>query len=64
VLFPYAVGKLTWEIYVWNDVGFTKSTEKIAFYNDLEVKGISPASKNYQPWVMGFSDMGIRPEGC
>jgi hypothetical protein len=50
---------VSWEIYIYNDVGFTKSSEKIVFYNDLEVKGVSPPAKNHKSEVIGFSDCGI-----
>jgi len=32
-LIPYAYGKITYEIYTWNYVGFTKSEDKIVLFN-------------------------------
>ena len=56
------MGKITWDIFVWNEVGFTKSSEKIIVFNELEVKGISPPLRDYTTWVVGKSICGVKLE--
>ena len=56
------MGKIVWEIFVWNEVGFTKSTEKIIVFNELEVKGISPPLQDYTAWIVGKSVCGVKFE--
>ena len=61
-LYPYAVGRIRLDIYIWNHVGFNKSTEKIVLYNELEVKGQSTPLKNYATWMVGTSNCGVRTD--
>ncbi len=58
-LYPYKVGKTVWQVYIWNDIGFTKSTEKLVYYNELQVPGKSPTLKNRSLYLVGTSDSGV-----
>lgn len=60
--YPFDVGKLKIDIYIWNHVGFTKSTQKIVIYNELEVKVKCPPLKNYAAWMVGTSNFGVRTD--
>lgn len=60
-IFPYRKGKLTYEVYIWNSVGFTKSTEELVAYNEMAVRGSRDLPlKDCQLYLLGVSTNGLK----
>ncbi len=62
-VYPYKQGMSVYEIYTWNEHGFTKSTEKIVFFNELPLPSSQgPKLKNHKIYFLGETECGLHPE--
>lgn len=60
-IFPYRKGKLTYEVYIWNSAGFTKSTEELVIYNEMAVPGTADLPlRDYKLYLLGVSTNGLK----
>lgn len=60
-IYPYAQGRISYEIYTWNSCGFTKSTEKIVIFNELDLLNAKKeAFKNKNIYLLGQSECGLK----
>ncbi len=63
-IYPYKEGKSVYEIYLWNEHGFTKSTEGIVLFNELVLPNTNTARKvkNKNIHLLGESEAGLLPD--
>lgn len=60
-IFPYRKGKLTYEVYIWNSVGFTKSTEELVVYNEMALPDSSDLPlQDSKLYLLGASTNGLK----
>ena len=59
-IYPFKLGKSTYEIYTYNSEGFTKCSERIVLYNELQVPGHDESLfTDYLVAMVGRSEGGL-----
>jgi hypothetical protein len=62
-VYPYQQGKSVYEIFTWNQHGFTKSTERIVLFNEMPLPSTkAPPLKNRKVYLLGETQCGLFPE--